>query len=63
VGYGGDADTVAAITGALLGSLYGTAWLPRRWHDNIENDHAYGRDGIIKMAGELSKLDFQVVDK
>jgi len=53
---GGDADTIGAITGALLGALYGTHWIPTRWFNNIENG-PYGRDYTIDLAKQLSMLD------
>ncbi|GLC57331.1 hypothetical protein PLESTB_001212700 [Pleodorina starrii] len=56
VHYGGDTDTVAAITGALAGSLYGTQWLPARWYGKLENGPA-GRDVVLGLAEELAQLD------
>jgi ADP-ribosylglycohydrolase len=32
---GGDTDTTAAITGALLGAVYGEAAVPRQWRDAV----------------------------
>ncbi len=34
---GGDADTNAAICGALLGAVYGLESIPARWVDRIPN--------------------------
>lgn len=31
VRYGGDTDTIAAMTGALAGALHGCGWVPARW--------------------------------
>jgi poly(ADP-ribose) glycohydrolase ARH3 len=56
VGFGGDTDTIGAMAGALVGTLHGTAWIPARWYDNIENG-PHGRDEIIAVARNLSKLD------
>ena len=28
---GGDADTIAAMAGALSGALHGTNWIPQHW--------------------------------
>lgn len=28
---GGDADTTAAMTGALCGALHGCHWIPEQW--------------------------------
>lgn len=36
VGFGGDTDTIGAMTGALVGALHGRAWIPPRWYDNIK---------------------------
>ncbi|GIL77640.1 hypothetical protein Vretifemale_7135 [Volvox reticuliferus] len=56
VHYGGDTDTVAAITGAMAGALYGTQWLPARWYDNLENGTS-GRDEVLQLAVELARFD------
>eukprot|EP00879_Flechtneria_rotunda_P000123 GHRR01000185.1.p1 GENE.GHRR01000185.1~~GHRR01000185.1.p1 ORF type:complete len:477 (+),score=171.76 GHRR01000185.1:587-2017(+) len=37
VHYGGDTDTIACMTGALMGALHGSAWLPQGWLDHLEN--------------------------
>ena len=55
VGFGGDTDTIGAMTGAQMGALHGKDWIPKRWFDNIENK-TYGRDYMIKLASELSKV-------
>jgi poly(ADP-ribose) glycohydrolase ARH3 len=57
VALGGDTDTVAAMTGALVGALYGSAWILQPWYDNLENDPGIGRDYIIETAKQLAKLD------
>lgn len=54
---GGDADTVAAMAGALAGALHGFAWIPTRWYDAMENDAGIGRDYLVDMAKRLSRLD------
>ncbi|GLI62970.1 hypothetical protein VaNZ11_005827, partial [Volvox africanus] len=56
VHYGGDTDTVAAITGAMAGALYGTRWLPARWYDNLENGTS-GRDEVLQLAVRLACFD------
>ncbi len=53
VNFGGDTDTIGAMTGAQMGALHGKDWLPARWFDNIENGK-YGRDYIIKLGTELA---------
>lgn len=55
--YGGDADTVAAMVGALIGALYGRQGLPSVWYDALENDHELGRDGILDVGRKLAALD------
>jgi ADP-ribosyl-[dinitrogen reductase] hydrolase len=45
---GGDTDTNAAVTGALLGARYGVAGVPPRWLDQIT-----GSSGIIRLADRL----------
>lgn len=56
VNFGGDTDTIGAIVGAQLGSLYGSSWIPSRWYDNIENKR-HGRDRMVGLAQELARLD------
>ncbi|MCD6571462.1 MAG: ADP-ribosylglycohydrolase family protein [Deltaproteobacteria bacterium] len=55
VGFGGDTDTIGAMTGAQIGALHGSGWIPAHWFDNIENNK-YGRDDIINIAGRLSDI-------
>ena len=61
VGLGGDTDTLGAMAGAIVGALHGTRWLPSRWYENIENEGACGRDGIIDMAKRLAQLSLRSV--
>lgn len=56
VHYGGDTDTIACMAGALAGALHGSAWLPARWLDNLENDED-GRDAMKCLARDLAQLD------
>ncbi len=56
VNFGGDTDTIGAMAGALVGALHGTAWIPARWHDNIENG-PHGRDEIVVLARRLAGYD------
>jgi poly(ADP-ribose) glycohydrolase ARH3 len=58
VNFGGDTDTIGAMVGAQIGSLYGFEWIPKRWHDNIENKR-HGRDHIISLAPQLAQLDIR----
>jgi poly(ADP-ribose) glycohydrolase ARH3 len=55
VGFGGDTDTIGAMTGALMGALHGRDWIPDRWMENIENGEK-GRDFIINLAEELEDV-------
>ncbi len=48
VNHGGDSDSTGAITGNLLGALYGEHAIPRRWLDVLEL-----REEIEHMASEL----------
>jgi ADP-ribosyl-[dinitrogen reductase] hydrolase len=45
---GGDADTVAAVTGQIAGSLHGASAIPGRWLDQLA-----WRDDIAGRAGAL----------
>ena len=55
VNLGGDADTIGAMTGALVGALYGDSWFPQRWFDSLENG-VNGRDEIIKCGQLMAEL-------
>ena len=75
---GGDCDTTGNMVGAVLGALYGTSWIPKRWYENLENTwrekddekaeykictNAYGLDLAEYLGLELSKLDFTEHEK
>jgi ADP-ribosyl-[dinitrogen reductase] hydrolase len=45
---GGDADTVAAITGQLAGAIYGASSIPGEWLDTV-----YSREDIESVAAGL----------
>jgi ADP-ribosyl-[dinitrogen reductase] hydrolase len=51
---GGDADTNAAVAGALLGARYGLSAIPQRWVDELEGlDRVLAAaDGLFELAGE-----------
>ncbi|HKJ04308.1 MAG TPA: ADP-ribosylglycohydrolase family protein [Geopsychrobacteraceae bacterium] len=53
VNLGGDADTIGAMTGALVGALHGDGWFPSRWFGLLENGPD-GRDEIISVAEDLA---------
>ena len=42
--------------GALIGALHGAAWIPARWHNNIENGW-YGRDELVQLVRQLAGMD------
>jgi ADP-ribosyl-[dinitrogen reductase] hydrolase len=48
VNNGGDADTIGAITGSLLGAEYGFSKIPERWVNKIDPD-------VIKKVEEILK--------
>jgi poly(ADP-ribose) glycohydrolase ARH3 len=51
VSLGGDADTIASMTGALAGALHGASAIPLPWRDAVE-----GRDDLIELAERLLAL-------
>lgn len=51
VNMGGDADTVGAVTGAVVGARFGADALPERWLDELD-----GRDELRDLATRLSAL-------
>ena len=53
---GGDADTVAAVTGQLAGAVYGMAAIPATWLQKLS-----GRDEIIERASHLWDLRQAVI--
>jgi len=54
--YGGDPDTLAAITGALAGALHGTFWVPADWWEGLEMGPG-GRDDVVTTAAALAALN------
>lgn len=48
VNHGGDSDSTGAITGNLVGAMYGEAAIPTRWRDSIEM-----RDLIREVCRDL----------
>jgi poly(ADP-ribose) glycohydrolase ARH3 len=57
VGLGGDTDTVAAMTGALVGALHGRDSFPGRWFEGLENG-LRGRDEIVGIALRLARVGY-----
>ena len=52
VNMGGDADTVGAVTGAVVGARFGRTALPAAWLDSLD-----GVDDLADLARELAALD------
>jgi ADP-ribosylglycohydrolase len=65
VNMGGDADTVAAMIGDIVGALHGREWIPARWYDNIESNSeenmGRGRDFAIDLAKKLAVMNLNSV--
>lgn len=55
VGLGGDTDTVAAMTGAIVGARDGAQSIPVRWLDALE-DGDRGRSHVKRLAARLAAL-------
>ena len=49
VNRGGDADTNAAVTGAILGAYYGEAAIPQRWADTVMN-------ALMEVNGPIAQI-------
>lgn len=58
----GDADTIAAISGAISGALNGVAGIPKEWIDGLENGEK-GKDYIVSLAKKLYKLSKELSQK
>lgn len=55
VNAGGDADTIAAITGSLVGALYGYEAIPQRWIDQLNSDTKNELDKYAKLFEKINK--------
>jgi poly(ADP-ribose) glycohydrolase ARH3 len=53
IGLGDDTDTVAAMTGALVGAFAGSAAIPPGLLEKLEDGPAKGRTYIISLAAKL----------
>jgi poly(ADP-ribose) glycohydrolase ARH3 len=53
VACGGDTDTIAAMTGAIVGARLGASAIPDRWLDCLE-DGPKGRRHVASLADELA---------
>lgn len=58
VNHGGDADTIAAITGSLAGALYGYEEIPQRWIDKLSPDVKADLDKYAKLFEKINKKGF-----
>ncbi|MEV8422985.1 ADP-ribosylglycohydrolase family protein [Streptomyces niveus] len=56
---GGDTDTVAAVTGALAGAVYGFATIPQRWTDPLHVPLPGYGDRVLRTP-ELARLAEQL---
>ena len=55
VNHGGDADTIAAITGSLAGALYGYEAIPQRWIEQLSQDVKVELDKYAKLFEKINK--------
>lgn len=53
VNHGGDADTIAGITGSLVGALYGYEAIPQRWIDQLDAKVKKDLDKYAKLFEKL----------
>ncbi|MEU9479753.1 ADP-ribosylglycohydrolase family protein [Streptomyces sp. NPDC048191] len=60
VDLGGDTDTVAAVTGALAGAVYGAGSIPARWTEPLHVPLP-GSDGRVLRARDLAGLAERLV--
>lgn len=53
---GGDADTIAAMAGAVAGARFGASAIPARWLDGLDNGER-GRTYVERLAERLWAVD------
>ena len=53
VNHGGDADTIAAITGSLVGALYGYEAIPTRWVEQLKADTKQKLDRYVNIFAQM----------
>ena len=58
--YGADTDTIAALTGGLLGGLLGTSWLPSEWHSVQDREYLTHLAKLLLTADPVSELQSAV---
>lgn len=54
---GGDADTIAALTGGLAGAYYGFYAIPNRWIKQLSQEAKETLEGVSKFIGQLTGQD------
>jgi ADP-ribosylglycohydrolase len=60
VDLGGDTDTVAAVTGGLVGAVHGLSAIPTRWTDRVHTplpgfgEHVWTASDLIDLADRLT---------
>lgn len=52
---GGDADTIAAITGSFVGAKYGYEAIPKHWIDQLSSDVKNDLDKYAKLFEKINK--------
>ena len=54
VALGDDTDTIAAITGSLLGTWTGAEEIPQEWADVVHGWPGYDGPGLVALAREIA---------
>lgn len=58
---GGDADTIAAITGGIVGARFGVNKIPKNWIDKLDSDKKIFAEKFINFAKNyLQQKDFMI---